>query len=886
MQKRKMQKIQENARSRKKDWRKEEEIGQAFPPSMAINHAEDRLLAEELEKLLRAGQKPLRLDQILRIAAVPRREKKHVEALLHALAQEGRLVRVHGGQWMVSDGVRHFVGRYSVQRSGVGFVDMAQAEHASSQKTSAPISIFIHPSQAGEAWHGDRVRVAMLPQRRGHGATRKIREEKPKQAQQAAGHAEGRIVEVLERQAKEIVVRVDMTLAQQSYGTGQKKSTHTKRNKKSTKASSVTTDFLLCAPCDARFPLVLRVKKTQIRAVQQDNAQEYDMQSMEHNALLLVRPTQRITGHLWEADFISCHGREDDVAVQEALVKINHQCPSDFPLAALEEAAALPPCPVQEDYVGREDLRTLPFVTIDGETARDFDDAIYVQPLEQGGWALQVAIADVTHYVPIHSALDKEAKIRGNSWYFPRSVEPMFPASLSNGLCSLNPQVDRLVMVAHMHFDAQGQRHKSAFYAAVIHSHARLTYTQVKSLILDNDQASQDTFIQNPHGQTVLNMLGHANSLAHALQNMREQRGSLDFHRPEPEYHFDAQGRIVNITRKEEHFAHKLIEECMIAANEAVAEFLEKKEIPFLYRIHPEPDSTRLEGLFRTLASTALAKNVPKNPKAKDLQGILHAAEGNEQEFLVGRLALRTMPQARYQPENVGHFGLASTCYCHFTSPIRRYADMVVHRALKYALQRQKKAKYGDVSPAIPCDDAAANTWSSIPSANTSLGAETPLTAPLQGMKLVALGDGLNATERASMEAEREMARRLAVLMLNGRQGQEYDAIIAGVSDFGIFVELDVMPVEGMVPVKDLGDDYFEFDVERQELIGVMSGERFVLGQKLRVRLVDVNLGRLEITFALCHSANPAKHRLPRKQAAKLHKGRKPAFSNKRHKRR
>lgn len=309
-------------------------------------------------------------------------------------------------------------------------------------------------------------------------------------------------------------------------------------------------------------------------------------------------------------------------------------------------------------------------------------------------------------------------------------------------------------------------------------------------------------------------MLEEALRLARVLAECRRRRGSLEFSMPEPEYIFDADGRVTDIRRKEQHFAHQLIEEFMIAANEAVARFLEERGLPFLYRVHPEPDPTRLDGLFRTLSATSLAPVLPARPDASLIRTVLHEAHGGPQEFLVGRLALRTMPQARYQPINEGHFGLASSCYCHFTSPIRRYADVVVHRALKYALKL-------DGGP-IPAEH-----------------------------KLLALGDQLNRCERAAMEAEREMARRLGTLVLRDRVGEDFDGVIAGVTDFGFFVELDAMPVEGMVRVDSLGDDYYEFDPERQELTGIHTGVRFRLGQRVRTKLVEVNAGRLEITLEL-----------------------------------
>ncbi len=660
--------------------------------------------------------------------------------------------------------------------------------------------------------------------------------------------AEGYIVEVLERKTKELMVRVG-SLCEKN--TRSRRSNHVPERSGQQEKAGALARFILASPCDLRFPFSLRLDTEQI-----DSG---ILTQISPNCLLLVRPQEQIASDLWTAEVISAHGREDDVNVQENLVKINHHSPTEFSAAALQEAELLPVALRQEDYAHRQDLRHMPFVTIDGESAKDFDDAIYVLTHEKNNkisFVLYVAIADVSHYVPMHSALDKEAKLRGNSWYFPRSVEPMFPEKLSNGLCSLNPHEDKLSMVVEMHFDATANLQKSLFYPAVICSKARLTYTQVKQVLLEKDVNACAALEAQNEGTNILNMLSAAETLARILAEKRVQRGCLDFNRPEPEYFFDATGRIKDIGHKDQHFGHQLIEEFMIAANEAVAEFLEKNDMQFLYRVHPEPESERLQSLFTTLATTSLAQSIPKHAKAKDLQSILQTATGSEQEYIVSRLALRTMPQARYQPENTGHFGLASESYCHFTSPIRRYADMVVHRALKACLAMQK-GKHG-----LHTDLLDTGT---IPT----------------GYKLLALADSLNLCERAAMEAEREMARRLAVLMLLGCEGQEFEGIIGSVTDFGIFVELVQMPVEGMIRIAELGDDFFEYDPERQKLIGIMSGASYSLGQNVRVRLKEANLGRLEISFSLLKAYGNKNHQLPRKQVAKLKGGRKKSFKNK-----
>ncbi len=827
-----MQKIQKDHGTFKKQ-KEEKKLGDTKKKNKALS----TFSTEDLLEILQKGQKPFRIDHILRILNVSRRQKEQVEAALYELVDSGNVVRMHGGQWISSAQVPVFIGRYSVQRSGVGFVDMARPEnskapskskHMSSKKSAEAQSIFVHPSQAGEAWHGDMVRVALLPGRSGF-----------------KKGPEGRIIAVVERKAQEIMVRVGDAGSTKTRGVRRERREKGSALRRAHTSRLEHGNFIMGTPCDVRFSFGVRIDAEHIPSE--------ILNEITPNSLLLVRPLEQIATNLWTAEAISAHGREDDVAVQEELVKINHQTPKEFPDSALHEAELLPRSPRAEDYAHRLDARELHFVTIDGETAKDFDDAIYVESPQTSGkknWSLRVAIADVTHYVPLNSALDKEAKIRGNSWYFPRSVEPMFPFKLSNGLCSLNPHEDRLVMVAEMHFAPDGAMHKSKFYPAVICSKARLTYTEVKACVIDNEPKAQAAMTERKDGKRVLSMLTEAETLARILAKKRVDRGALNFNRPEPAYIFDDHGHIDRIERKEEHFAHQLIEEFMIAANEAVAEFLEEKGAEHLYRVHPEPEALRLTGLFQTLATTALAASIPPRPKASDLQQILHKAAGSDAEYIVSRLALRTMPQARYQPENTGHYGLASTCYCHFTSPIRRYADMVVHRALKAVLRKQKNFEFAD-----------------------ALSEEAQLPT---GYKLQALGDGLNLCERAAMEAEREMARRLAVLVLQGHEGQQYEGIIGAVSDFGIFVELDSMPVEGMVRISDLGDDFFEYDTQRQELIGAMSGIRYALGQRVQVRLVDVNLGRLEITFTLVQSPKSKKqqHALPRKQAAKLRQAR------------
>lgn len=614
--------------------------------------------------------------------------------------------------------------------------------------------IFIHPKDFGGAWHGDRVVVVVTKDRPG-------------------GKPEGRVAKIAQRGSSTLSVRVRRRLQAGLYS---------------------------CQPVDPKVSISLVV----------DTDQELD-----EGELVLAKVGEQIDTNLWEGTIAERLGAEDDPAVQEKVVKSGYGVPIKFPEAVLDEAAELPEAPAQADYAGRKDLRDMGLVTIDGAKARDFDDAIYVE--EKGeGHTLWVAIADVAHYVRPGSALDKEAYERGNSYYFPQSVEPMFPERLSNGLCSLNPDVDRLCMVAEVEFDRHGRPGDARFHNAVMRSHARLTYSQVARALFDDNQ--DDLAAIEAMDPDVLPMLRVAETLARRLRQQRINRGTIDFDLPEPEIHFNLYGEAVDICPRVRRFSHQMIEEFMIAANEAVARHLTEQEIPILYRIHPAPDANKVSALFSLVASTDLGPKVSHitsaGPTPKGLQEILNAAEDTPMEFMLARMTLRTMMQAKYEPANLGHFGLASDCYSHFTSPIRRYADLVVHRALKYAL-------------------------------NTDGGHVYDL------KKLSTIGDAISGRERVAMNAEREILKRITILVLQERVGEDFTGVVNSLADFGFWVELHQVMAEGMVRLSTLSDDYYSFYPERQVLIGERTGRMFKLGQEVKVALTDVNLSRLEVNLEL-----------------------------------
>jgi ribonuclease R len=489
-------------------------------------------------------------------------------------------------------------------------------------------------------------------------------------------------------------------------------------------------------------------------------------------------------------------GMEIEIALRK------HALPYEFSAAAKRQAAKLPKEVSAADLEGREDLRHLPFVTIDSETAKDFDDAVYCEQSGKG-FRLWVAIADVSHYVRHGDALDGDARERGNSVYFPRRVIPMLPEKLSNGLCSLNPDVDRLAMVCEVAISAKGELGRYRFYPAVFVSHARLTYTRVATALYEG-RADRQT-------KALLPQLQVLDQVFRALLSARGERGAIDFETVETALEFDQQGKIERIVPVVRNDAHRLIEECMLAANVCASDFLKRKKHAALYRIHEGPTPEKLTALRAFLASFGLQLGGGEEPHAKDYARLLASIKSRPDLQLLQTVLLRSLQQAVYSPDNVGHFGLAYEHYAHFTSPIRRYPDLVIHRAIKAALAGERYDPGG---------------WTE-------------------------LGQHCSMTERRADDATRDVVGWLKSYYMRDRVNEEFDGTISAVTGFGVFVALDEVFVEGLVHISELGNDYFRHEALRHELRGERSGVRFRLGDRLRVRLVRVDLEQARLEFVL-----------------------------------
>lgn len=495
-------------------------------------------------------------------------------------------------------------------------------------------------------------------------------------------------------------------------------------------------------------------------------------------------------------------GMEIEVAI------LAHGIPTGWSDAVLEEVAKVKQQVSAEEVAKRADLRDLPFVTIDGEDAKDFDDAVFCKENPKGGFQLYVAIADVSHYVRLGSELDKESEKRGNSVYFPGKVVPMLPEALSNGICSLNPQVDRLCMVVEMAISAEGKVTRSRFTRAVIHSQARLTYTQVGKWMHDGKA--------EPEYANIWPNITALSKLYAVLAKARFKRGAMEFDTTETQIEFDENRKISKIVPLVRGDAHRLIEECMLVANLTTADFLKKSKLPALYRVHNPPEESKIDTLRQFLNEFGIKLGGGKQPTPKDFETVLASIGDRPEKHLIEMVMLRSLKQAEYTEDNAGHFGLAYPAYTHFTSPIRRYPDLLVHRTIAYLLEKQGSCEFYYAE-----DDISR------------------------------LGKHCSRTERRADDATRDVVAWLKCEYMQDKLGEVFTGKISSVTGFGIFVELDEVYVEGLVHVTSLQRDYYIFDELKHRLVGERSGKIYRLGDSMRVMVTRVDMDERKIDFEL-----------------------------------
>ncbi|HYC46035.1 MAG TPA: ribonuclease R [Burkholderiales bacterium] len=684
---------------------------------------------------------PVPEDDLAALVEVKSGERSAFQRRLGAMERDGEVMRNRAGAICVTAKLDLVRGRVQGHHDGYGFL----------VRDDEGPDLFLGAGEMQKVLHGDRAMARIS------GYDRR-------------GRPEGKIVEVLERAQRRIVGRL--------------RSEH---------------GMLFVVPEDKRINRDFAIPRdeTSGAAPGQVVTVEVIVQPAKH-----VQPVARVVEVL---------GNYADPGMEIEIALRKHDLPHVFSRAVERQCEVFPPGVTDADREGRVDLRELPLVTIDGETAKDFDDAVYCEPLQakrgkaKGGFRLIVAIADVSHYVMHDDALDREARARGNSVYFPRRVIPMLPERLSNDLCSLVPDVERLCVACDMEITADGDIAGYKFFPAVMLSHARLTYTAVAQMIDDpRGEIAARYRDLTPHIQNLYRVF---NLLVHS----RQLRGAIDFETVETQIVFDDHGKIERIVPVRRNDAHRVIEECMLAANVCASDFLRKCKQPMLYRIHEGPTPEKLAALREFLKGFGLSLSGGDTPHAKDYAKLLARVQQRPDAQLLQTVMLRSLQQAVYSPDNVGHFGLAYESYTHFTSPIRRYPDLLVHRAIKAALKR-KRYNPGD--------------WH-------------------------ALGLHCSTTERRADEATRDVTNWLKSYYMRDRVGETFSGTISAVTAFGAFVALDDLYVEGLVHISELGSDYYRFDAIKHQLMGERTRKRYRLGDRVRVKLVRVDLDTTRIDFVL-----------------------------------
>jgi len=861
-----------------------------------------------LKKIQRQPRQTAGYKQLVRELGLHGDERRELHERLQKLIADGQLLAVDSDRYAISPAASDknlVVGRLTMHRDGFGFVipEISSASPALQSRLTG--DIFVPPHAVGSAMHGDRVLVEVVNLR-------------------SDGRAEGRILRPVDR-AQPTVVGVFHYGSRHNYVTpmdqkisqevviprgmeypGEQASSYVGRRSSFAKGQdpeivgrNTEKPEKDSAHSGKSRPTTYDERPTTVsskhRVLGQEAAQRSDWSDLE-NVVVDVEITD------WPSATQSPRGRvveivgyEDDFGVDVEIIIRKYHLPHRFPVGALREAEVAEPIISSAELSKRRDFRDLPIVTIDGETARDFDDAVLVQRLDRGNFELHVHIADVAHYVTPESALDHEARLRGTSVYFPDRAVPMLPLELSTDICSLRPHVDRLVMSCVMEIDPRGEIVGYQLCPGVIRSAERMTYTAVNA-VLEGDEAQRKRY------SSLVESFELMRDLAMILNRKRERRGSIDFDLPEPVIEFDELGLMKSISRSERNVAHRLIEEFMLLANECVAAYLERQGIPSLYRIHEKPDAKRVYD-FETIAATfgyslgvgalpiqrmqfktdrrshygtgkrsrevEIPKDVHITPRM--YQKLTEKIAGKPEERILSFLMLRSLKQARYSEENAGHFALAAPTYTHFTSPIRRYPDLIVHRILKEVLRgsaerveerpfRAASMEHDKAALAPEASPAARTRHRDLPSPwsrRRDRDAQPLQHGPISVEELHSIAEESSQSERRADDAERELMEWKKVKFMQDRIGEDFDGLIISVTKYGMFVELTDLFIEGLVPLATLTDDRYTYHENTREIVGQRNRKTFRLGQRVRVLVDRIDPVEKKIQFALVEEHEP-----------------------------
>jgi ribonuclease R len=822
-----------------------------------------------LKKIERQPKRTAGFKQLVRELGLHGEARRELYDRLKKLAGGGQLVQLDSDRYAIPQaaaGKNMVVGKLSMHRDGFGFVVPDRGSLDDRLKSRIGGDIFIPPPAIGSAMHGDRVLVEIS-------------------VISPDGRAEGRILRPVGRAHATVVGTFH-------YGD--------RRNYVTPIDQKVTQEIVIPAGKEypeRRIPEDSGRKKPQEsvdRVIGDEAARRGDWDDLE-GVVVDVEITDWPTAtRSPRGRVIDILGRADDFGVDVEIMIRKFHLPHHFPPEVLKEAQEAETSISAREAHQRRDFRELPIVTIDGETARDFDDAVLVRRRENGHYELQVHIADVAHYVEPGSGLDQEARLRGTSVYFPDRAVPMLPLELSTDICSLRPQLDRLVLSCVMEMDHQGEIVGYELSEGIIRSAERMTYTEVNA-VLEGDGAARTRYAP------LVSAFEMMRDLALILNRKRERRGSIDFDLPEPVIEFDEHGLMKSIMRSERNIAHRLIEEFMLSANECVAGHLENRRIASLYRVHEKPDAKRVYD-FELIAATfgyslgvgalPIQRIQPKTDRrasygtgkrAREIevpnevhitprmyQKLTKKIAGKPEERILSYLMLRSLKQARYSEENLGHFALAATTYTHFTSPIRRYPDLIVHRILKEVLRDAKKKQDGDravristtgskaakeggedTEPQHPRHIDTASPWSKRRDHASHRKSLEPLSGPITQEELQDVAEESSQAERRADQAERELMEWKKVKFMQERVGEDFDGLIISVTKFGFFVELTDLFVEGLVPLVTLTDDHYTYHENTREIIGQRNHKIYSLGQRVRVLVDRIDPVEKKLQFAV-----------------------------------